>query len=135
MAERYDFSGLADLGKTIATTWNAARREQSLASLGQQLKAQDYEGAAGTLLELGDTATAIPLLGKRDEQKAVGAFNSYVDKNYGGAANAPGTSVPTGFGAGEVNRQPMAPGQQPQAGGPGVPTFARMSTPPRASRR
>ncbi len=97
-----DFSALGNLGNSFFNAYDKAKQQQTLASLGQDISAGNYEGAAQRALAAGDTQTGLGLLKlgqtakqQLQEQEASRSFMGML----GGAApqaSAAGPSVTIG---------------------------------------
>lgn len=91
------FAGINNALANIGRQNELAHQRQTLASLGQQIKAGDYTGAAQSAFAVGDAGTAIGILGLGQKQQERDAERQFFNSLGGGATPSvasPGSTAP-----------------------------------------
>lgn len=94
---RADFTSLGNLGSTFFNAFDKAKERQTLANLGQQIQAGDYEGASRSAFAAGDAGTGLGLLKLRQAEKDRDAERQFLNSLGGGGAAQP-SAAPVALG-------------------------------------
>lgn len=94
---RSDFTSLGNLGSTFFNAFDKAKERQTLANLGQQIQAGDYEGASRSAFDAGDAGTGLGLLKLRQAEKDRDAERQFLSSLGGGGVAQP-SAAPVALG-------------------------------------